>query len=116
MTISIIPTSTKDSNYRQRTVLDGVEYELLFRWNQRESKWYMEIYDTEGTLVSAARKVTVDNLQSLPAAGYKVTASGNVRNYGILLPLDMTGLGNEPGLRDLGDRVLYFYIDSDSTE
>ena len=41
--ISSIPTSQDLPFFTQVTTLDGISYLLSFRWNQRESCWYLSI-------------------------------------------------------------------------
>jgi hypothetical protein len=56
MALIIIPTSITKSNYVQNTTLDGVEYVLRFRWNQRESKWYLAIELPDETVLVAGTR------------------------------------------------------------
>lgn len=102
-----IPTSNKESVYTQRTILDGVEYELQFRFNTRESNWYVDLLDTDGNYLAAGRKVVVDSVL------WKGETSDSMFP-GFLYAIDSTLRGNEAGLRDLRDRVWLMYVDDDS--
>lgn len=43
-TPQVIPTVAGNPNYTMRTRLDGRDYLLRFQWNQREERWYFDIF------------------------------------------------------------------------
>jgi hypothetical protein len=54
----IIPTLSDGSAlYTQRVNLDGSDYQLGFRWNTRQARWYMSVSDVDGTLLASSLKV-----------------------------------------------------------
>lgn len=57
MSILTIPT-TSDPFYSQTVNLEGVDYLFEFRWNQRESSWYLAIYQSDETLLCSVKVVT----------------------------------------------------------
>jgi hypothetical protein len=107
MALIIIPTSITKSNYVQNTTLDGVEYVLRFRWNQRESKWYLAIELPDETVLVAGIKVVAD----WPLLKMQTS---ELLPPGELFAVDSTGQETDPGLRDLGERVTLFYFEGDS--
>jgi hypothetical protein len=113
----ILDTSIELSDYRQVTTLDGRDYTLRFLFNQREGKWYMSLSDeSDDSIVHGVKIVPLISLLR------KVTDAR--RPPGVLMARDTTaadidfGAGEkvadlDPGLNDLGARVLLFYFPED---
>lgn len=88
----------------QRVQLDQVEFELALSWNERESRFYIVLYDSAGELV-VSKKLVLD---------YPLLR-GNIdtrRPKGELLAVDTLGTGEPAGLGDLGQRVVLLYIEA----
>jgi hypothetical protein len=105
MSTIIIPTSQTESDYTQTVTLEGVDYQFFFHWNARQPGWYCEIRDTEGTLIAAAKRLVLgtfifehDKDERMP--------------LGAFLLVDTTESGQDPGLRDLGIRVFFVYVEA----
>ncbi len=105
MSTIIIPTSQTESDYLQVVTLEGVDYQLFFHWNARQPGWFCEIRDTDGSLIAAGKRLVLgtfifehDNDPRMPP--------------GAFLLIDTTQSGREPGLRDLGARVFFIYIEA----
>lgn len=105
MGVREIKTSTTDPDYTQRTILDGVEYILAFRWNGRAAKWFFSLYDQSGDPIVEGVKVVADFPLLRPVSDTR-------KPPGDLIALDTTGEGRDPGLGELGDRVILTYLDS----
>jgi hypothetical protein len=89
--------------FDMQTLLDGVTYTLQFRWNVRCSAWFLDVLDEAGqTVVMAGLKLVAD----WPLAAYRTGA----RLPGALVFVDTSGNGQDPGLTDLGIRVLMLYF------
>lgn len=102
MALRIINTSTELSGYTQRTILDGREYLLRFLWNMREAKWYLSIADQTGSPIVDGIKVVAD----FPLTRRIV----DERCFpGSLIAMDTSEKGLDPGLTELGDRVVLVY-------
>lgn len=56
---SIIPTSPDDPFYTQISEIEGVDYTLTFRYNQREDRWYLTIGDSAGVDIVKGIKLTL---------------------------------------------------------
>jgi len=57
----IIPTlSDGTAFYTQRTNLDGVDFQLDFRWSTREGRWYLRLLDTLGNTLVGPMKLVVN--------------------------------------------------------
>lgn len=108
MAIQRIPTSTDPElpHYVQRTALDGVEYELRFDWNQREQRWYLRIADADGDVIAGDIKIV---------SGWPLLRRRRDDRLppGALMAVDQTGNGEDPGLTELGERVLLLYFDAE---
>ena len=108
MTTLLIPTSTTESQYSQTTTLEGRDYDLSFTWIEREDRWYLDIASGGETLLAGLKLVADWPLLRLQAS--------ELLPPGELVALDMTGEGRDPGLRELGERVKLFYIESEDLE
>ena len=88
-----IPTSTDAtlSDYDQRVVLDGQEYGLRFRYNERSGYWYLDLTDADGVALVSGRKL-VRGARVLGRSGDPRLPPGR---------LMVVGLG-DPGLEELG--------------
>lgn len=106
MAISVIPTSITAPFYSQVTSLDGVSYELEFRWNSRDEAWYINIFNTSGTALAYGIRVVTD----WPLIRRMTVAE---RPAGSIIALDTTGTGTMPTLTTLGTVIQLVYIDED---
>jgi hypothetical protein len=106
MTVQIIPTSTEESNYTQITAMDGRDYELEIRWNQREARWYLAIRTATDGLIQGPTKIVADWPLVYPGKDLPLPP-------GCLMAVDTTGEGRDPGLAELGERVVLVYLDAE---
>lgn len=90
--------------FSQVTTLSGTDYALTFAWNLRESKWYMDIADQDGNVLAGSLKVTV-NYPMLRRSTNPLLPAG------VIIPIDSSGSGEDPGLGDFGTRVLMVYFE-----
>lgn len=98
----IIPTRTDIEDYQIEVDLSGVEYNLRFTWNYRESFWYVTISDLNEVVIAGSIKVVVGKplLLEVPVSN---------RPDGNLIAVDTSGEDSEAGFSDLGGRVLLFW-------
>jgi len=105
MAIDLIPTSTTLPYYEFEVELDGVEFKLEFRYNDRDSSWYMTVLDSQDALLRAGIRVVLN--WSLLRLWADVTAPDGalqtVNEGKVLLP---------PTLNQLGAEVLLTYLDA----
>lgn len=101
-----IPTSTdpKVPSYTQRTQLGSRDYLLTFDWNGRDGHWYLDIALEDETMVAAGIKIVL---------GTRLLRSvyGPNRPEGEIIAVDTTGSHRDPGLEDLGSRVILAYLE-----
>jgi len=55
-----IPTAQGLAFFNERVTLDGRDYTLQFRWNQREGRWYLSVADAENNLIAASIKIVAN--------------------------------------------------------
>ncbi len=102
----ILPTRFDGtSRYSFECDLDDVTFQFVFEWNDRDSGWYMSIADVNGVALLSGRRVVL---------GYPLTNIYTDRRLpaGTLVAVDTTGSDEEPGLQDLGDRVILMYVEA----
>lgn len=104
--MEILPTLTDGTPWYDFTVeLEGIAFVFELSWSDREAVWYLNLYDANANPILSGVKVTL----SVPLLGrFRSTSLPN----GDLMALDTSGADLMPGIQDLGDRVLFVYVDS----
>lgn len=108
MAIFEIPVPT--SAYSSMTVdLDNQTFMLVFRWNTRETAWYMDLAEVDGTPIANGLKVVCNT-----------DISGRFRAVGApkgsLLFIGESLSALRPGRNELNGRVkLYYYDEAEIT-
>lgn len=106
MATLLVPTSPGVPFYTQKTRLDGVDYVLGFRYNQREDRWYLSLADSEEIPILSGLKL-VTNWPLLQAYHYDPRVPP-----GELFAMDLSGDDTPPGLNELGEglrtQLIYF--------
>ena len=102
--IHTVLTSAVESWYEQTVTLDGSDYSLRFAWCERERRWYMDLDTASGTRLRSGIKVVA-------ARDLFERLTDDNRPPGRLYCVDRDGTGLDPDLRDLGSRVVLYYID-----
>lgn len=92
--------------YRQKTTLDGVDYNLEFQWSTREERWYLTVYDSSFVLLAGPIKV----LTNWPMFQYYHDRAGFPP--GELIATSVSPDDSPPGFYDLGigRRVTLTYL------
>jgi len=103
MTIKIPCVPGGQSNWVQRTAIEGRDYILSFDWIQRDGAWYLSIADQDGAAIASGIKL-VSQWPLLRG----VTDSRCPK--GELLLLDSTGASEDAGFSDLGVRFELVYF------
>lgn len=101
-----IPVDPNQTHFEFRTTLEEVDFVFSFRWNNRMSRWIMDIKDAEESplILGQPLNVNVDYL-----ARFKVDGLPD----GQILFVDATGSEGEAGVEDLGDSHFLGYITSE---
>lgn len=99
-----IPLRSDLEDYDLQVSLDGVLFTLRFRWNRRDLYWYMDVGDEDGNPILASIKVVID----FPLGA---RSRNSLMPGGILLAVDTSTQRLDPGLSDLGTRVVLLYFE-----
>lgn len=104
MGVYVLPLRPDLPHYAFQLELDGLAFGFEFRWNERDEAWTMALSTADGEPIMR-RKVVL---------GWPLTARYRDLRLpdGELEAIDTEGTGREPGLGDLGGRVLILYTDA----
>lgn len=104
-----LPLEPNVEHYRFGTTLAGTDYLIDIRWNARDAAWYMDLFTTDEVAIRRGIKIVLGRFIG--------NRAGNpLFPPGVFIARDSSGLGDEAGLADLGDRVqLYFLTEDDLT-
>ncbi len=109
-----IPTSTTLSSYRQTTSLDGRDFVFRFLWNQREAEWFFSLADAEDDPIVQSVKVIVQlpllRLVTDPRKPPGILLALDTQAEGTDFSVDAKTLARDPGLAELGERVVLLYF------
>lgn len=92
--------------YKENVTLDGLQFELTFRYNLREGYWYLDVSDIEGTVIRYGLKLITNH----PLLR---TVKVDDRPPGQLVVVDPTEVGLEAGRYTLGTDLILVYVDED---
>lgn len=96
------PNASQDGNFFFVAELDGAEYQLYFKYNEREDTWYLDISDLQGNAIRSGMKMVVN----FP---FMRTCMISERPPGEFTALDTLSDPRDPGLDDLDERVTLVY-------
>ena len=91
-------------NLEFRSTLDGVEYDFRFRFNRREGRWYLSIFDVEGQPIRQGIAGVVNFDLTLRVADDRSPP-------GRIFLTDTRTPPADPGQSELGDPVAFVYVD-----
>jgi hypothetical protein len=101
---ALLPITAQGAQFSVVTELDSVAYSFDFRWNHRDSGWYLTLGDAEGTPLAHGIRVVLgpDLLAMFPGReGFPA---------GVLVAVDSSGQELEAAQDDLGSRVKLYYL------
>lgn len=108
MSILVIPRFSDALAWRATVPLEGVEYIFDYYWSERETKWYLALYNQDNDLLAGWMAL---NVTTAPLRRFR--AQSNIPP-GVLLVVDTTGQDEEmTAPEELGARVILSYITSD---
>jgi hypothetical protein len=98
----IIPVPRGATYHDIQVTLEGENYTLEFRWNERIAAWFITVLDAEAEniLLGSVRVVC-----SWPLWAYRAERLPR----GLFFAVDTAGNNEDPGLNDFGDRVQLLY-------
>ncbi len=97
-----LPFVSEVFNYRVTTLIDGTEYIFDVRWNERDSAWYFDISDAEGSLILAGTKIMLGSPLGRRSVDPRYP-------NGIFSASDLSGADEDATYTDLGTRVVVFF-------
>lgn len=117
----LIPTRSDLFSFSERISLDGKEFDLDFRWNTRDERWYLSIYESETTTADdGSREAAMDSIPILAGTPLLQQCRDRRRPLGEIFPFDTSGGGDtgqiDPAFSDLGVRVVILYFTRDEVE
>jgi len=106
MSVLRLPVDGNDANFDVRFDLDGAEYRLGLRFNDRDQSWFFDMFDISGTLIRSGVKL-------VPNFPLNRQIADEIAPPGFLLLVD-TRPDDErapPNQSELGTEVLLTYVD-----
>lgn len=101
----VVPTTSSHASYRQVVALGSRLFRLTFRWNGRDSAWYVAVETEAGVALTQGRALRLD----WPMLRQLV---GELLPTGDLFALDVDGTRVEPGRGDLAGRVPVLFAET----
>ena len=83
MSVVEVPLTVTDSSFVQEITLDNTTYRATFRWNARESEWYMTLADIEDTVIRSGIKLVAGASFLRHAVNYDVRPPGELMLLGV---------------------------------
>jgi hypothetical protein len=102
--VSLPVTSYPDTT--QTFALEGVNYVLRLRYNERGGAWFVDVADDLGNVLAAGRKVVVN----WPIVGARETSVNLFPGW--LFAFDTSDIDLDPTEEDMGTRVQLYYLES----
>ncbi len=98
----LLPVFQDGARFQFACELETITYTFTFRWNERDSAWFMDMGDGAGTPIVTGIKVSLnlDLLAQTRATGLPT---------GLLMAFDTSDTDTEAGFADLGLRVKIYY-------
>jgi hypothetical protein len=95
----IIPITAGVNDQQITTTIDTVSYVLRVRWNTRDAAWCIDAWERDGTTAIAFGVKIVVGILLGQAIQHPLFMAG-------MFAWDTSGSDLDPGLNDLGNRVL----------
>lgn len=101
----IIPVSETTDSFIEQVDLDGLIYDLQFRWNERDNHWFMDIGRDGVFLIEGIKLVNSPDL---------LNGLGRIEDLpeGVLSVEDLDGFYSDPDDTNFGDRVQLRYTEA----
>jgi hypothetical protein len=98
-----LPVIPSVPHYDFTTVIEDRTYLFEFRWNDRDSAWYMSVFEQDNTPIISGVKVVL-------GVGLGRRSNHPLFFDGVFRAVDTSGLLVDPTLDDLGTRVEIRYL------
>lgn len=104
MAVEIPGPPEGEVDFEVRVPLDGTFFTFRQRYNERVGSWVLDILTGDGDVLAQGLTMRADTAVN----AHLRTRPG--MPTGVLLPLDTTNAGTDPGLAEMGQRVRLVYI------
>lgn len=102
--VILISTRNDVPHYFETVELDGQTYGLELYWNTRALSWYVSIWDSSfSERLLAGRRLAIDSFILSRFMDPRLPP-------GELIAVDLLGTGSDPGMKELGQRVVLTYV------
>jgi hypothetical protein len=98
-----IPTTQDDAHHALQVLLDGVEYQLVLKYNGRQSIWYLDLLDAAGARLRSGIAVVTGWPLLLRYTDVERRPAGE------LMAVPVGEDINAPSLAQLGEDVVLIY-------
>jgi hypothetical protein len=105
MAIYEIPTEPTGPAWTQETQLEGQTYVLEFRWNTRDSSWYLSLYDVDGSVLVAGLRLR-----------HAAPTLRHVADLGKRPPGELILVGSEATYDNFGKEAQLLYVERETVE
>lgn len=95
----VVPIVAGDTHQKITTAIDGETYVLRVRWNTSDAAWYLDAWERDGTTAIAYGVKIVVGIMLGATVQHQLFMGG-------MFAWDTSGEGLDPGIGDLGGRVL----------
>lgn len=102
------PVGVTPVAYTMTLELDGLYYDLTFRFNARDEHWFVDISHNSVSVLFGIKMVHSDDL----FAQFSHLQVDNSLPPGTFLMRDVTGADRDPDDTDLGDDVVMLYTEA----
>ena len=107
-----IPTNPNgEAAFEQRTNLEGDDFIFRFWYNEREDRWFVDLYDDTRSLIAGGVKL-IPTANLFEVLTDDRAPAGRVGVFDRYSAGDAPRTARAPGFADLGSRVLVLYYDT----
>lgn len=107
MAVFKLPTSTTSPYYVFEIELDGVLFKLEFKFNERDSAWYLHILDQNDNHLRSGIKVVSD------WTILRLWREVGTRPEGEMIPTALGDISRPALIDELGEQVILTYLDAE---
>lgn len=100
-----IPVRTDPFAYSMTVELDGLFFDLSFRFNARAGHWYMDVARDDVTSIQGVRIVASEGLLDQ----YAELVEKETVPIGTVIVRDLAGVDRDPDVATFGDEVVMLY-------
>lgn len=104
-----IPFIAEEFNYSFSTTILDQTFVFDVRWNERDSAWYFDLSDSEGSIIRAGIKIVLGAYLGRRSVDPRYPA-------GLFVASDLSNEGVDATYLDLGTRVVVHFFSGDEID